>query len=113
LKVQLQKDNESKNKASQAFLEVENKIVDLKIQIEEAKRIEEEVRNQLKMKEENFEQLESEVVSLRKQLDKLWLKQTRILGTKNVETLNKILNSQNSTFDKSSLRYCNGANLHP
>ncbi|KAH9289128.1 hypothetical protein KI387_033245, partial [Taxus chinensis] len=45
-------------------------IVDLKSQIEEAKRVEEELRNQLRTKEEDCENPESEIIALRKDLEK-------------------------------------------
>lgn len=45
-------------------------IVDLKVELEEAKQIEEVIRNQLKEKESNCEKLELEIVSLRKELEK-------------------------------------------
>lgn len=56
---------------SRALEEAEKKIVDLKVQIEEARKIE-DVRNLLKMKEENCENLEAQIVSRRK-LDKSML----------------------------------------
>lgn len=50
LKVQLQEGNESKDKASHALEEAEKKIVDLKIQIVEAKRIEKSIEDERKPK---------------------------------------------------------------
>jgi hypothetical protein len=50
--------------------ETKKKIIILKIQLEEAKRIEEVARSQLKENEENCEKLKAEIVSLRKELEK-------------------------------------------
>lgn len=45
-------------------------IVDLKVQLEETKQIEEVIRDHIKAKEFDFEKLELEIVSLRKELEK-------------------------------------------
>jgi hypothetical protein len=61
--------------------------------------VEEVLNNQLKEKEENCEKLEAEIVSLRKELDKL---------NKNMkisQTLDVILSSQRSPYDKTGLGY--------
>lgn len=54
----------------QKYEEAKKTITSLKTQLEEAKRIEEEVRIQLRTKEGDCKNLESEIVSLRKELDK-------------------------------------------
>jgi len=56
----------SKFKMSQILEEIERTIMNLKVQLEEAIRMEEVVRTHLKKKEENCEELESEIVYLRK-----------------------------------------------
>jgi hypothetical protein len=51
---------------SQSLEEIENTIMNLKVQLKEAIRMEEVVRIQLKKKEENCEELESENCFLKK-----------------------------------------------
>ena len=52
-----EKDCDSKAKISQSLEEIENTITNLKVQLKEAKRIEEMVRIQLKEKEEFCENI--------------------------------------------------------
>jgi hypothetical protein len=52
--------------------ETKKTIIILKTQLEELKRIEKVVRSQLKEKEENYNKLEVEIVSLRKELEKTY-----------------------------------------
>ena len=72
-------------------------IVHVKTQIEEAKRIEELLKNQTNEKEESCCKLEAEIVDLRKKVEKSnkFLKSSRILD--------EILESQRSPLDKSSI----------
>jgi septal ring factor EnvC (AmiA/AmiB activator) len=56
---------------SQRERELEDEIITLKIQLEEAKKIEEVMRNQMMKKEEEVEKLEEEVVMLRVKVVKL------------------------------------------
>jgi hypothetical protein len=80
--------------------------MNLKIQLEEEKMIEEVVRIQLKEKEENCEKIESETVSLRKELEKTTIKLNRSLKfEKSTETLYNIINCQRSPFIKTGLGY--------
>jgi chromosome segregation ATPase len=74
-------------------------IVHLKTQIEEAKRIEEILKNQINEKEESCHKLESEVVDLRNKVEK----SNKFLNSSQI--LNEILESQRSTNDKSGLGY--------
>ncbi|KAH9293136.1 hypothetical protein KI387_041660 [Taxus chinensis] len=69
-----EEDRNFEAKISQSLEESGKMIVDLKTQIEEAKRVEEELRNQLRTKEEDCEKRESEIVALRKDLEKAMLK---------------------------------------
>jgi hypothetical protein len=74
-------------------------IVHLKTQIEEAKRVEELLKNQINEKEESCHKLEAEVVDLRKKVEK----SNKFLNSSQI--LNEILESQRSPNDKSGLGY--------
>jgi hypothetical protein len=74
-------------------------IVHLKTQIEEAKRIEELLKNQINEKEESCCKLEVEIVDLRKKVEK----SNKFLNSSLI--LNEILEIQRSPYDKSGLRY--------
>jgi hypothetical protein len=74
-------------------------IVHLKTQIEEAKRVEELLKNQVNEKEESCHKLEAEVVDLRKKVEK----SNKFLNSSTI--LNEILESQRSPNDKSGLGY--------
>jgi hypothetical protein len=74
-------------------------IVHLKIQIEEAKRVEELLKNQINEKEESCHKLEAEVVDLRKKVEK----SNKFLNSSQI--LSEILESQRSPYDKSGLGY--------
>jgi hypothetical protein len=73
--------------------------IHLKTQIEEDKRVEELVKNQVNEKEESCHNLEAEVVDLRKKVDK----SNKFLNNSTV--LNEILDIQISPNDKSGLGY--------
>jgi chromosome segregation ATPase len=73
--------------------------VHLKTQIEEAKKVEEILKNQVNEKEESCHKLEAEVVDLRKKVEK----SNKFLNNSTI--LNEILDSQRSPNDKSGLRY--------
>ena len=74
-------------------------IVHLKTQIEEAKRVEELLKNEVNEKEEPCHKLEVKVVDLRKKVEK----SNKFL---NISTIsNEILDSQRSPNDKSGLGY--------
>lgn len=47
----------------------ESTIINLKVQLEEAKKVEEVIKSQLKMKEEKCEQVEAETVSLKEEIE--------------------------------------------
>jgi hypothetical protein len=74
-------------------------IVHLKTKIEEAKRVEELLKNQINEKEESCHKLEAEVVDIRKKVEK----SNKFLSSSLI--LNEILESQISPNDKSGLRY--------
>jgi hypothetical protein len=61
-------DEPSKNLAD--LKELRESYVNIKIQLEEAKRMEEVVRNQLNKKEESCHKMEAEIVNMRKKVDK-------------------------------------------
>jgi hypothetical protein len=82
--------------------ELKESYVNLKIQLEETKRREEVVRNQLDKKEESCHELEAEVVNLRKKVEKSDT-QNKFLNSS--MTLDEILDSQRSPNDKSGLGY--------
>jgi hypothetical protein len=91
-------DVSSKNLAD--LKELRENYVNLKIQLEEAKRREEVVRNQLDKKEESCHKMEAEVVNLRKKVEKL---DTQIKFLNNSMTLDEILDSRRSPYDKTGL----------
>jgi chromosomal replication initiation ATPase DnaA len=91
---------------SQTIEEMKKAIIRVKIQLEEAKMVEEVVRIHLKKKEENYKELESTIVSSRKELEKTTIKLNRSLNfEKSIETLDNIINCQRSPFIKTGLGY--------
>jgi hypothetical protein len=74
-------------------------IVHLKTQIEEAKRIEELLKNQINEKKESCCKLEAEIVDLRKNVEN----SNKFLNISLI--LDEILESQRSPYDKSGLGY--------
>jgi hypothetical protein len=74
-------------------------ILILKTQIEEAKMVEELLKNQVDENEESCHKLEAEVVDLRKKIEK----SNKFLNSSTI--LNEILDSQRSPNDKSGLGY--------
>jgi predicted RNase H-like nuclease (RuvC/YqgF family) len=94
-----------KNKKLQAELnkkkdtrELEQMITKLKVQIEEDKRIEESLKEQLEEKEKIIGNLEAKVVTLRKDIQKKNMQNSS-------KVLNDIINSKKSHLDKSELGY--------
>jgi hypothetical protein len=92
-----------KNKKLQAELdkkedtqELEQMITNLKVQIEEDKRIEEALKEQLEEKDKIIGNLEAEIVTLRKDLQKKNMQN-------NSKVLDDIISSQKSHHDKSDL----------
>jgi hypothetical protein len=73
--------------------------IHFKTQIEEAKRVEELLKNHVNEKEESCHKLEAEVVDLRKKVEK----SNKFLNSSTI--LNEILDSQRSPNDKSGLGY--------
>jgi hypothetical protein len=80
-------------------------IVHLKTQIEEAKRTEELLKNQINEKEESCCKLEDEIVDLRKKVEN----SNKLLNSSLI--LDEILESQRSPYDKSGLG-CKGEDTH-
>jgi hypothetical protein len=76
--------------------------VNLKTKIEEAKRIEELLKNKVNEKEESCHKLEAKVVDLRKKVEK---SNTHIKFMNNSTILDEILDNQRSPNDKSGLGY--------
>jgi hypothetical protein len=73
--------------------------IHLKTQIEEAKRVEELLKNQVNEKEKSCHKLEAEVVDLRKKVEK----SNKFLNSSTI--LNEIMDSQRSPNDKPGLGY--------
>jgi hypothetical protein len=95
----LKKNNRLRKEQLQIYKEKDNEIrediVILKIQLEEAKRKEEILMNQIKEKENICDKLEEEIVSLRKYLEKSKT-QMNIKFVRGSEILDNILNNQRS-----------------
>ena len=73
-------------------------ITNLKVQIEENKRIEKTLKEQLEEKDMNIGMLEAEIVTLRKDIQKKNMQNSS-------KVLDDIINSQKIHFDKSKLGY--------
>jgi predicted RNase H-like nuclease (RuvC/YqgF family) len=78
--------------------ELEQIITRLKVQIEEDKRIEEALKEQLEEKDKIIGNLEAEIVTLRKDIQKKNMQNSS-------KVLDDIINSQKSHLDKSGLGY--------
>jgi hypothetical protein len=96
---------ENKNKKLQAKLdkkedtqELEQMITNLKVQIEEDKKIEEALKEHLEERDMILENLEAEIVTLRKDIQKKNMQNNSIV-------LDDIINSQKPHHDKSGLGY--------
>ena len=94
-----------KNKKLQAELdkkkdtrELEQMITKLKVQIEEDKRIEEALKEQLEENDKIIGNLEVEIVTLRKEIQKQNMQNSS-------KVLDNIISSKKSHLDKSGLRY--------
>jgi hypothetical protein len=72
-------------------------IIHLKTQIEESKRVEEILKNQINEKEESCDKLEAEIVDLRNKVEK----SNKFLNSSKI--LDEILESQRSPYDKSGV----------
>jgi hypothetical protein len=73
-------------------------ITKLKVQIEDDKRIEEKIKEQLEEKDKIIGNLEAKVVTLRKDIQKKNMQNSS-------KFLDDIINSQNYHFDKTGLGY--------
>lgn len=83
----------------------------LKVELEEAKKIEDIFRQQLTENKSRCEKLEEEVVTVRKELEKFQaLYHKNLSSIKASEELNHILNKKQSPLIKSSLGYEEGSN---
>jgi seryl-tRNA synthetase len=78
--------------------ELEQMITKLKVQIEEDKRIEEALKEQLEEKDRIIGNLEAEIVTLRKDIQKKNMQNSS-------KVLDDIISSQKSHFDKTGLGY--------
>ena len=74
----------------------------MKIQLDEAKRMKDVLKNQLDERERTCEHLEMEVVDLRKMNEK---ESAYVKFSNNSTILNEILSCQRSLFDKTCLGY--------
>jgi predicted nucleic acid-binding Zn-ribbon protein len=72
-------------------------IIPLKTQIEEAKRVEEHLKNKINEKDESCDKLEAEIVDIRKKVEK----SNKFFNSSKI--LDEILESQRSPYDKSGL----------
>lgn len=82
--------------------EVKQAYLDLKVQLEEAKVIEDSLRKQLEEKGEMQAELEKEIVVLRRKLQKVTIKQ---IFDKSTKFLNQIIDSHRPIHDKIGLGY--------
>jgi hypothetical protein len=82
--------------------EIEEIVISLKTQFEEAKEIEEELKIQLTKKEETCHVLELEVINLKKNNE---MKKTIVKFHNSLAILDNIWNNQTPTDDKNSLGY--------
>jgi hypothetical protein len=103
--IEVIKREKKKNKKLQAELdkkedtqELEQMIMELKVQIEEDKRIEEALKEKLEEKDRIIENMEEEIVTLRK-----YIQQKNMQNSSKV--LDNIINSQRPHHDKSVLGY--------
>jgi predicted RNase H-like nuclease (RuvC/YqgF family) len=78
--------------------ELEQMITNLKVQIEEDKRIEEALKEQLEENDRNIGNLEAEIVTLRKDIQKKIVQNSS-------KVFDDIINSKKSHIDKSGLGY--------
>ena len=86
-------------------------LISLKIKLEEAKRIEDILKQQLSEKINECEKLETEVVSVRKELEKVQaLYHQNMTSAQATKKLDKILDSQRSPFLKTGLGYEESSN---
>jgi hypothetical protein len=95
----LKNEIEENKKVDDEIIKIFEVNIHLKTQIEEAKIIEELLKNQVIEKEESCHKLEVEVVDLRKKVEK----SNKLLNSSTI--LNEILDSQRSPNDKSGLGY--------
>jgi chromosome segregation ATPase len=95
-KINNEKENKKVDDEISKSLEI---IVHLKTQIEEAKRVEELLKNKVNEKEESYYKLEAEFVDLRKKVEK----SNKFLNSS--QMFNEILEIQRSPNDKSGLGY--------
>jgi hypothetical protein len=91
---------------SQSIEETNKTIISPNIQLQEEKRTKEVVRIELKERDENFEKMKYEIVSLRKELEKTTAQLNRSLKFgKCIEILDDIIKFQISPLIKTGLGY--------
>jgi hypothetical protein len=103
---EIEKEKNHEAQFSQHERELEDEIIALKIQLEEAKRIEEVMKIQMMKREEEFEKLKEEVVTLRIKIVKLSQnieeRETSISSIENVEEKpSRLLEKKNEEKSKS------------
>jgi chromosome segregation ATPase len=93
---------------------LEEKIITLKIHLEEAKRTEEVMKSQILKKEKEVDKLEEEVVTLRSKIIKVKKNveetETSTLVTENEEKNSRLLEKKNEENRKSCEKVCKGRN---
>jgi chromosome segregation ATPase len=106
--------NQLEEEFGQEERRMEEKIIALKIQLEEAKRTEEVMKSQIMKKEEEVENLEEEVVTLRVKIDNLNKKveetETSISVVENEEKHSTLLEKKNEENRKSYVEVLKGRN---
>jgi hypothetical protein len=106
--------NQLEEEFGQEERRMEEEIIALKIQLEEAKRTEEVMKSQIMKKEEEVENLEEEVVTLRVKIDKLNKKveetETSISVVENEEKHSTLLEKKNEENRKSYAEILKGRN---
>jgi chromosome segregation ATPase len=106
--------NQLEEEFGQEERRMEEEIIALKIQLEEAKRTEEVMKSQIMKKEEEVENLEEEVVTLRVKIDKLNKKveetETSISVVENEEKHSTLIEKKNEENRKSYAEVLKGRN---
>jgi septal ring factor EnvC (AmiA/AmiB activator) len=106
--------NQLEEEFGQEERRMEEEIIALKIQLEEAKRTEEVMKSQIMKKEEEVENLEEEVVTLRFKIDKLNKKveetETSTSVVENEEKHSTLLEKKNEENRKSYAEVLKGRN---
>ncbi|XP_059070607.1 uncharacterized protein LOC131860243 [Cryptomeria japonica] len=108
LKFLLQEENGKVSEKMLALEAAEKMVTNLKNQIEESKKVVEDLRKQHKAKEATCEKLEREIVSLRKLEKSSQQFSKENIFQNNVMSLDDLLNSQKQSLDKSGVDHDEG-----